>query len=481
MNNSKLVNILRTFSGSEMKEFERLAASPFFNKGRNYVPFLKELNKFHPKFDNEKMTAEYLFGKIYPSKKYNKQIIWNMNSALLNMAEEFLFYCSVKRDPFIKNHYIAEEYSRRKLSPFFLKKIDETESTLNENRIDQTYFMYKILLEASKEEYYRHEEKQNLSPSYNISEGEYSILLFLWKSIEVMNNMMVDSYMYNAAPQINIINEFIKNLQLENIIKYCKQKEYGYTWLIEMFYYQFKIIMYPDDIKSFYKLKQEIERNFKRFTDKEKLNWITTLMNFCGYKHDAESRKMLFEIHQFELKEGIALTGKYLSKPHYLQILKNAIAINKNEWVKDFIEKYIPKLKPSYQKQIKALSLAYLHLNLKQYEKVIESLAQVRFSDIKDKLTVKMIYIRTYYELDETEALISHVDTTSRFISNNIMLIPDDIAKKYRAALNVIKKLITVREKKSYDDLYVLKKAITEKKDAMLSEWLIEKIEEIQK
>src|SRR5512143_95729 len=103
MNNSKLISILRTFSPGEMKEFEKLVSSPFFNKGRNYLPFLAVLKKFYPRFDDDKLTPEFVFSKLYRDKKFNKQIIWNMTSAMQNMAEDFLLHVSMKKDRFVRN------------------------------------------------------------------------------------------------------------------------------------------------------------------------------------------------------------------------------------------------------------------------------------------------------------------------------------------------------------------------------------------
>ena len=113
MKNSKLVNVLRTFSKSEMKEFEKLVSSPFFNRGRNYMPFLNQLKKFCPKYDDDKLTPEYIYSKIYHGKKFNKQIIWNATSSLLKMAEEFLVLKAMHKNKFTAYHLLAEEYHEK--------------------------------------------------------------------------------------------------------------------------------------------------------------------------------------------------------------------------------------------------------------------------------------------------------------------------------------------------------------------------------
>ncbi len=140
MNNLKLINILRTFSKNEMKEFEKFISSPFFNRGRNYIPFFNQLKKFYPKFEDEKMTPEYIYSKIYPGKKYNKQIIWNMSSSVLAMCEDFLMYVSLRRDKFGRERQVAEEFLERRLSSYYKKKLNEMESALDSLGIGSAYF-----------------------------------------------------------------------------------------------------------------------------------------------------------------------------------------------------------------------------------------------------------------------------------------------------------------------------------------------------
>ena len=82
MKDTKLIQTLKTFTSDEIKNFEKFAASSYFNKGRNYLPLLTELKKFQPSFDNERLTAEYLYKKIYRGRKFNKQVMWNLVSGL---------------------------------------------------------------------------------------------------------------------------------------------------------------------------------------------------------------------------------------------------------------------------------------------------------------------------------------------------------------------------------------------------------------
>ncbi|MFI5211922.1 MAG: hypothetical protein ACHQIH_03495, partial [Ignavibacteria bacterium] len=375
---------------------------------------------------------------------------------------------------------IAWEMHNRKLPQFFSRKIGEMNADLENCKIHPGYFLSKIDLEIANREYYYLEEKQRFITGHIIKGGEYSILYFLWTILGVINDLLVHSYLYNAQFKINVPLEFLRNLQIEKVIEYCRVSRFSYTWLMEMYHNQLMMYLEPDDPEHFFRLKKLFEHNYDRFHDTEKLNWIFCLMNYCvGSKIDL--RRTLFEIHKFELKEGIAIFGKYMNVTHYLQILRNSLSINETEWVQQFIEGYVPKLHPSYQKPIRALSTAYLYSKLKEHNKVLEILNKVFFKEIKDKILVKLLYLQTYFDLNETEAVLSQLDSTSHFMKNNILHFREDLAANHRRFLRVLKKLVTLKEKEQSHGIEEIEQYVIKHKTIVLREWLLEKISEMRK
>ena len=483
MDNSRLINILRTFSKGEIKEFEKWISSSFFNKGRNYLPFFKELKKFYPRFDNAKMTPEYVFKKMYPGKKFNKQIMWNMNSALLNMAEEFLIYVSLSKNKFIREYRVAEEFLERKLSDYHSKKVNDMEKALEKMGFSHNYFRYKTQLESARIAYHYLEDTQHLLFDHVIKKGEYVILNFLKDISDVIAGIEASANMYNKELETNIPFQFVKDLQLEKIIEYSNKNNFRYGNVLQMYYLSIKMILEFENEEHFFKLRKLFEQNYNQFSQEEKYGWIVELTNYCVQKINTgnrEFRKTIFEIDKFKLKEGIVFPKRYMSKTMFLQILGNALAVNEIEWGKDYVEKYLHKLKPSYQKPMQAFSYAYINFRLKNYDKVLENLGKVRFIDVIDKVYVKSLYIRTYFNLDETEILLNQIDSMRHFLNKN-KLLGDYFRKTYTKSLNCINRLIIAKEKKDYFEIEKLENTIKSDNTIQLGEWMLEKIAEIKK
>ncbi|MBK8983686.1 MAG: hypothetical protein IPM38_15555 [Ignavibacteria bacterium] len=68
MRSLRLVNILKTFTKEEIKEFEKFVASPYFSRGRNLSPFFSVIKKYYPEFYPDQYSAEKIFRELFSGK-----------------------------------------------------------------------------------------------------------------------------------------------------------------------------------------------------------------------------------------------------------------------------------------------------------------------------------------------------------------------------------------------------------------------------
>jgi hypothetical protein len=483
LNNSKLVNVLRTLTKSEMKEFEKFISSPYYNRGRNYIPFFSQLKKFHPRFDDEKMTPEYIYAKMHPAKKFNKQIIWNLSSHMLNMAEEFLLLAALKRNRFIKDYQIADEYSERKLPAYFLKKLGEMDKLLDKMGLDDNYFRYKTRLESAMMLYHFHEDTQHLLPEHILKKGEYSVLNFMREISDILGSLRISKSMYNKEFDTNIPLEFTRNIQLKNIVDYANDKKFRYAPVLEMYYLSVMLSLEFDNTDHFFRLKELFEKHYRLYSKEEKFLWSAELSNYSVQKINQgklEFRQKIIELDKFRLKEGILFTTKYIPKVTFMQIFGNALYANEIEWAEKLIEEYAPLLKPSLQKQVRDLCYAFIQYRLKNYSAVPAMLSKLNLTDALDKIYVKSLYLRIYYELKDINLMLYNLDSARYFFNTN-KSVPANLKGNYIKFLSCFTRLIDLRD--NYDDFEAdkLMKTVTEDKSIALSEWIIEKLDELKK
>lgn len=465
-----------------MKEFEKFISSPFFNKGRNYIPLFNQLKKSYPDFDDEKMTPEFIYSKMYPGKKFNKQIMWNMTSQMLAMAEDYLMYVAIRKNKFLREQQVAEEFLERKLSDYQSKKVREMEAALERAGLGSNFFRNKTQLVNARIANLYMEDTQHLLFEHIVNKGEYVILNFMKDISDVVATIEASSNMYNTELEANLPFQFVKSLQPEKIIEYAYKNNLKYAPVLEMYYLSILSVLEFEKTEYFFKLKKLFEENYLYFSEEEKYGWIIDLTNYCVQKINtgsSEFRKTIFEIDKFTLREGIVFPKRFMSKTLYLQILGNALAVNETEWASGYIETYVPRLKPSYQKPMQALSYACIHTLEKDYEKVLENLGKVKFVDAIDKVYVKSLYIRTYYDLGEFEIFLNQIDSMKHFL-NKSKLLGDYFKKTYLKTLNYLTKLLNIREKNDLFEAKFLEKSIKSDKGIQMRDWMLEKIGELR-
>ena len=71
MDNSKLINLLRTFSTKELREFKDFVSSPYFNKNQELLLFYNHLRKIAHKFPLKKVLRVGVYAAVLPRQLYD--------------------------------------------------------------------------------------------------------------------------------------------------------------------------------------------------------------------------------------------------------------------------------------------------------------------------------------------------------------------------------------------------------------------------
>jgi len=74
MQNSKLIELLKTFSTKELRECGDFVQSPFFNYNEEVVLFYNHLRKLAPNFSAKKTERETVYKSLFPKKRYDESI-----------------------------------------------------------------------------------------------------------------------------------------------------------------------------------------------------------------------------------------------------------------------------------------------------------------------------------------------------------------------------------------------------------------------
>ncbi len=479
----KLINLLRTFSAEEIRSFEKFIASPYFNSVKNHIKLLKALEKFYPQFESDKLTYEHLHKKIYPGKKFNKQVMWNQISALETLAKEFLEQVALKKNKLERMELLFSEFGNRKLLKNYLQTLNEMEKLLESSGIDYDYFENKGHLENFRQEYFHLLDKIQPMSDSKLKATEYQILLFLRMTVGGIHDMNVLSRDYNARFDVNIPLEFAKHLDLKSIVDYARNKKFKYAFLIEIYYHSLMMMLEPEETGHLNDVRELYKLNFNRFTMSEKRTIMHWVVAYCVYRSDDKDfkyKRIIFELNKFRLKEGLVFYPEgQIPNVIYLQILKTALSLDEMNWAENFIKNYTSKLHPDLQQSTRAMAYAFVHFQTKEYEKVLKDLTEVEFIDPRDKRFARTLVARTYYEMNEMESLLNHIDASLHFLVNN-PAISEMTRISHRNFFNALKKTIFIKENSDLDSIPMLRNEIDQSKSTESKNWLLEKLNELE-
>jgi hypothetical protein len=313
--------------------------------------------------------------------------------------------------------------------------------------------------------------------------SEWQALLFLRMTVGGLRDLKILDEYHNYIIGVNIPLEFAKNLDLESIIDYANKKKFKYAFLIEIYYHSLMMLKEPQQTGHFDKFMELYWAHYKKFTMNEQSDMMHWMINYCLYNLDLgenKYRRIAFGLNEFRLKEGLAFYPEnQLSKAIYLQILNSALDVNETGWAENFIKNYTTKLLPEFQDSVRCMAYAFLHFHTKDYSKVLNNLNKVEFIDVQDKLFIRALAAKSYYELNEMETLLHYIDSSKHFLVNNPSV--SEIIRLYsRNFFQYLKKLVFIRENNDRDGLGILKMEIEKNMEISQKKWLLEKLNELE-
>lgn len=93
-----VIQILRSFSGKELKLFDEFIQNPFHNKNLKVIEFFDLLKSYHPDFSSEHLSKESLFRSIMGNAVYEESYVRNLFSDLPEFRRALRLQRTNKKD-----------------------------------------------------------------------------------------------------------------------------------------------------------------------------------------------------------------------------------------------------------------------------------------------------------------------------------------------------------------------------------------------
>jgi hypothetical protein len=484
MNKSSLIELLKTFSDKEIKEFSDFVISPFFNKNKNVIKLFNYIKKYHPDYISPKLEKQYTHNKIFSDVKYYDGYIRMAMSSLQMLAQDYLTYLHNDKNKIRNQISLSREFFKRDKFKFFEKEINDIEKLLGEVKIkDSDYTEHKYEIEQLKSDYYSvYTEEKGTGKDKFVKKDKpltlspkYLIINFLQKLLSeyryILNEQLIIKFYYN----FDFLDEIIVYLN--------KSKRYEEDPSLNINYCGVLLLKEKKD-EYFHRLKRLLLKEIPNLKWLDKLSTMAVLGNYCTYKNmtgEAGFQRERFELDKITLKYGLysMSEGGHISPNNFLSNFQNALSLKEFDWAWKFINDYKDKLAGEVKKEVFNLSMSGFHFEKGEYEKSLEYLNKIdKFNSLANKLIAKSLIIKIFYEMDLEEQFFPACDSLRHFLSNN-KLISEFRAESYSNFQKFINHMMVLRNKPDGGGAAKLKEELAGETNLYNKKWLVEKAAEL--
>lgn len=473
MQNTRLANVLKSFSASELRRFGDYVRSPFFNKNKHVTALFDSVKNCHPDFNSS--TKEEIFSRIFSYEKYRDEKMRNIMSDLLKLAEDFLSYTAYEKRVFERDRYLVDELKLREIDSIFRSELKHAEQTVDESVVkDDEYYFKHTELKRILREY--EGNKLNFSKAELENEMESFVIYFLVKMLKFYCIVTNEERRTGTRIEKVLFEEVMNSLNLH-------PEFFEKAPAVRIFYNLLLLNQREDDSDQFEKVQALLIEN-RDFVTKEDVKIAHRyLHSFC--QHCCKCLDSEFGIECFKLvkamveEEDLMSKDRYVNEHSFVCIVTAALQAEETDWAEKFIDKHKCYLPSAVRDDTSKYAAALLNFYTGQYQNSVKLLQACTGDNAYQYLRRYNLLLKNNYELGNMEEVITNSEAIRKHL-NKDKRFPEYIKRKFINYLKFIGKLCSVKFRKNGIHLEQLEKELKEAKDVEDKVWLFEKVRELE-
>ncbi|MDX1910019.1 MAG: hypothetical protein SFV22_00970 [Saprospiraceae bacterium] len=433
MQNSKLVDVLRSFGTQDWRALREMCVSPYFNRNREVTALCEWLYAQSPQFDAA--TREAAHAGLFPGQTPDEARLNHLMSFLLKLAEDYLGLALYWKEKWGHAHHVLRALGDRNLDKHYQFHLEKSRrSFASYDKPDARFFYHQYALEI----YEARRFVRNSPRQFNESVQKATDSLDAFYLLEKLRRTC---YMYTS--QAILATPY--NLQLvEEVCRFVggHLSEMA-TPAIEAYYRIFQLLSKPDAEDDFRALKLLLAQRTHEFGEEDLSDVYQYAINYCNIqimKAREEFVSEAFDLYDSGVASRILLDNGVLSPWHFKNIVNLALKLKKYHWAEMFIVEHTPLLAAEFQSDARHYNLALLYYTTGRPGEALTHLNQVDFTDVHYSIGAKSMLCKIYYEQGDYDALDSLLHAFHTYLRRN-KLISDNVRKAYIHFIQLLKKV----------------------------------------
>lgn len=446
---SKLITVLKELTDKELKSFQTWLAADVFNKSKTIRDFYGLILPFAPNFDHKKvaikLNKEALFKVIFKNELYNNLKINNLISDTYQLLCDFLAYQNFQKSRNLSRLCLMDELYQKGLYKNVEqegKKFEQEQEKLSIR--NASFYFDEYLFYKQKDALFLSKPNRTADVNLQLKNDRLDLFYFATKL-----KIACDMTSRNAVIQANYESLFLEEL----LSQYEKNpSQYLDFPSITVYYQVLQMLRNSDETKFYFQLKTLLANNLDKFPNEELRTLYDYARNYCIRKINSGETAYYQEIlnlYEFLLDKKIIFQNGYLTEWDYKNIITVGLRLETYEWTENFIKTYKNSLPEAVRENAFVFNLASFYYKTQAYKKSLQLLHTVKFTDSTYPLGAKIIQLKSYYELKETEPFYALTDAFQIYVKRNRQL-SDYRKTAYLNLIKITKKIYKLREQKGF-------------------------------
>jgi len=440
MNQSRLVKHLQSLPTRERDRFQQFVHSPYFNQHEKTVALLEVIYEAFETDNPELLDKKVVFHRLFPGKTFDDQPIHNLMSYLKKLYHRFLAVEHTEQQPYTEQLLTMEHAYDRHQFDLLLNRSRNLEKQLKKSaHRDNTYHFAQYKLHHLLG-YYETIFVDRNNPKVLQRMMDYLDRYFIIEKLRNSCHLTANQLILNTEFDFSFLDELLTYLS-------AHWSKFESELSIRMYYHILLMLREEGETDHYSILKTILTEQSEALTPAESHDLYHFCYNFCIRQINqglAEYQWELFELYQQGLDSRVLFKSGLLHEWDFKNVVTLGCGLKQFEWTENFIETYKEYLPELSRENAYKYNLAMLHFSKADYDKALQELLHVQFTDVNYHLSTNFLLLRTYYALKDTEALLSLIETLRIYIMRTKKLTTEK-KRSYTNFLRFARKLVLLK------------------------------------
>lgn len=488
----KIFELLKSLSAEEFERLGDFIASPYFNKTKNVAVLYKYISPHYPHFNDEALTKENIYKKVFKLEEYKDSSVRNVISKLLNVTQMFLVIENLKKEKLTGSNLLLEELLRRDQEELFMKNLKGAEMTLSRSKeVDFDYLLNRYKLERNKFNFNVSKDKivnkQKVYPHLKTlnDAGTYLSIYYVTELISENANVILYGTNFNTGEELESTVSAILNAVDLGVIYSALSSRNECAFLMEIYIALLEAFRDLDNDNKYFYYKELIGMYSDRLSHDEISFHYSILMSCLILKEKLKGYSPGYSREQLQLFD-IILSGKYFRNKKELflpvKLYRDALFLKLRMCspvvVKALIDGYTNKIHPNERANMYNFSNAFYYFELKEYGISLEHINRIKLDYFIYKYDLKNLLLRVYFELGYFEEAISLIHSYRELLRKDDFL-SDKRKTRLRNFVKYLQRLMILLIDKKTAEIESLKLELDTLEEISYKGWLAEKFDSI--